>query len=205
MKRLLHLVGRIVVFLSLGSTAVFWLGPTMSQAIEVQPNATQVQAALQRGKQAAEQRIPPDQLYAWFGEAGELQPRGFLMTKLGGLAVMATHFSLRAATPAEDEIAQILEGKTLLVSVVIFGEHPSFAIDCYVLLDQGGRTIKPVTVRFDGQAARSPVWPKSPSYRGKVVASFAYADFDPKSQTKLSVFPSEGGPVTFDLDFSRIE
>ncbi len=177
----------------------------MSQAIEVQPSVTHVQAALQRGKQAAERRIPPDQLYAWFGDEGELQPRGFLMTKLGGLAVMATHFSLRAAIPDEHEIAHILEGKTLLVSVVIYGERPSFAIDSYVVLDQGGRTIKPVTVRFDGQAARSSVWPKSPAYRAKVVASFAYADFDPKGQTKLSVFLSEGGQVMFDLDFSRIE
>lgn len=177
----------------------------MSQAIDVQPSATQIQAALQRGKHAAEQRIPPDRLYAWFGGNGELQPRGYLMTKVGGLAVMATHFSLRSATPTEDEIAQILAGKTLLVSATIYGERPTFAQDSYMVLDQAGRTIKPVTVRFDGQAARSSVWPKSPAYRAKIVASFAYADFDPKAQTKLLVFPSEGGQVTFDLDFSRIE
>lgn len=188
-----------------GLALAWWVIPAMSQAIEVQPNDAQVQAALQRGKQAAEQRIPPDRLYAWFGEEGDLKPRGFVMTKLGGLTVMGAHFYLRAATPDQTEIAQVLESATLLVSVTMYGERPTFAQDSYVVLDQGGRTIKPVNVRFDGQAARSSVWPQSPAYRAKVVASFAYVDIDPKAQTKLSVFPSSGGQVTFDLDFSRIE
>ena len=205
MTKFPHPASSMTPALSTGFAMVFWLGPAISPAIEIQPNVAQVQEALQRGKQAAEQRIPPDRLYAWFGGDGELQPRGFVMTKLGGLAVMATHFHLRSATPTESETAQILEGKTLLVSVVIYGDRSTFAIDSYVVLEQGERTIKPVNVRFDGQAARSSAWPKSPAYRAKVVASFAYADFDPRAQTKLSVFPSGGGQVTFDLDFSRIE
>ncbi len=205
MKRFRTLAGRMVTALGPGALLVCMLCPATSQAIEVHPTATQVQAALQRGKQAAEQRIPPDQLYAWFGEDGDLHPRGFLMTKLGGLAVMGTHFYLRGATPDEVEIAQILDGKTLLVGVILYGDRSTFAIDSYALFDQGGRTIKPVSVRFDGQAARSSVWPKSPAYRAKVVASFAYADFDPVARTTFSVFLSGGGQVTFDLDFSQIE
>ena len=42
-------------------------------------------------------------------------------------------------------------------------------------------------------------------YRAKVVALFAYADFDPRAKTKLSIFPSSGGEVSFDLDFAAIE
>ncbi|MGQ0811272.1 MAG: hypothetical protein ACT4OO_08615 [Nitrospiraceae bacterium] len=179
--------------------------PDVGGAIEVQPSQVHIETALQRGKEAADKQIPPDQLYAWFGASDELRPRGFLMTKINGLVVMAAHFALRSQTPTQQDIAQILEAKTLLISVLMFGERPNFAVDSYMLLDQGGRIVKPVNVRFDGQASRTSVWPKSPAYRGKVVASFAYADFDPKAQTKLSVFPSEGGEVTFDLDFSRID
>ncbi|MEW6248148.1 MAG: hypothetical protein AB1555_15760 [Nitrospirota bacterium] len=179
--------------------------PFEAQAIEVQPTRVQIEAALQQGRAAAEKRIPPDQLYAWFGATDDLHPKGFLMTKLNGLVVMGTHFALRSATPTEQEIAQILNAKTLLVSVILFGDRPNFAVDSYMVLEQNGKTIKPLNVRFDGRAARTAVWPSSPAYRAKVVASFAYADLDPRAKTKLVVFPSGGGEVTFELDFAQID
>ena len=89
---------------------------------------------------------------------------------------MATHMALRGLQPSEADVAQVLEGKTMLISTVIFGNTPNFAVDSYMVLDQGGKTIKPVTVRFDAQADRSVVWPKSPRFKAKVVASFNYAD-----------------------------
>jgi hypothetical protein len=49
------------------------------------------------------------------------------------------------------------------------------------------------------------VWPQQPAYRAKVVAQFAYAELDPRAKTTLTVFPSSGGQVGFELDFSRIE
>jgi hypothetical protein len=174
-------------------------------AIEVRPNPEQVRAALERGKAAAAARVPPDQLYAWFGSRDDLEPRGFLMTKMVGLTVMSAHFALRAATPSEPEITQVLDDTALLVSVVLFGGRPDFARDAYMVLAQGERTIKPVKVRFDGQAARSSVWPQVPGYKAKVVASFNYSDLDPLAPTKISVFPADGGEVTFEVDFARIE
>jgi len=174
-------------------------------AIEVEPQNQQVQAALQRGKAAAAARTPPDQLYAWFGSSKDLEPTGFLMTKMVGLAVMSTHFALRGVTPSEPEVKQILDETTLLISVTIFGNRPDFARDSYMLLMQGTHTIKPVKVRFDGQAARTAIWPNSPSYKAKVVASFNYAEIDPQATAKLSVFPAGGGEITFELDFSRVD
>ena len=118
---------------------------------------------------------------------------------------MSTHFALRGAVPSESEVQQILDETTLLVSVTIFGDRLDFARDCYMLLVQGAHTIKPVKVRFDGQAARTSVWPNAPAYRAKIVASFHYADLAPRAAAKLSVFPSGGGEVSFDLDFSQID
>ena len=127
------------------------------------------------------------------------------MTKVGSLVVLANHMALRALKPGEQEIAQVLANKSLLVNVVIFGDRPNFAVNSYVVLEQNGRTIKPENVRFDARAERSAVWPQRPAYRAKVIALFAYADLDPHAKTKLMVFPSGGGEVTFDLDFAEIE
>lgn len=195
-------IGTSAVAFAVGVLCVWSVG---AQAIEVQPTRLQVEAALQRGKLAAAARTPPDRLYHWFGSSNELEPRGFLMTKLAGLAVMSTHFALRSATPSEAEINRILEERTLLISLLIFGDRPNFALDSYVVLQQGQRTIKPVTVRFDGQASRTAVWPKPPAYRAKVVASFSYGDLDLRASTRISVLPGSGGEVSFDLDFKQID
>jgi hypothetical protein len=181
------------------------LSSAVAQAIEIQPTADQIVAALERGQAAAAARTPPDHLYTWFGpDRGQAQPHGFLMTKLDGLAVMSAHFGLRGVRPSDLERDQVLADPHLLVTVILFGERPDFAVDSYVLLLQGERKIPPVKVRFDGKADRSRLWPASPAYRAKVVAFFAYADFDPHAKVRLSVFPKKGGDESFDMDFGAI-
>jgi hypothetical protein len=118
---------------------------------------------------------------------------------------MSAHFALRSAVPSQTDINQVLDETTILISIILFGDRSDFLQDCYVVLTQDARTIKPVRVRYDGQAARSSVWPKGPAYRGKIVAQFNYAELNPSGRTKISVFPADGGEVTFDLDFARIE
>lgn len=174
-------------------------------AIEVDPSQTQIQAALGRGKCTAARHQPPETWYARFGSGDDLDPSGFLLTKLGGLSVLATHMALRGLEPSAADVALVIESPTMLVSAVIFGDDPSFAMDSYMVLDQGGKTVKPLMVRFDGQADRSAVWPERPRFKAKVVASFAYADFDPLAETTITVYPAHGEAVSFSLDFARIE
>lgn len=173
--------------------------------IQLHPSNRDIQRALERGNTAAKARVPPDRLYAWFGPRRELMPHGFVLTKLVGLSVMASHFALRGETPSEEEISRILADSSLLVSVIIFGDRQDFAVDSYLVLTQWDRTIKPATVRVDGQAARSAVWPGRPRYRAKVVASVPYAELDPLAKTRISVFPGGGGEISFDLDFAEID
>jgi hypothetical protein len=92
----------------------------------------------------------------------------------------------------------------MLVSTVIFGNTPNFAVDSYIVLEQGGKVIKPVTVRFDAQADRSVVWPKTPKFKAKVVAWFNYADFDPMAKTTIAVYPATGGEASFPMNFVEI-
>jgi hypothetical protein len=182
--------------------ACFW-SPAL--AIEIQPTPELIRAAIEQGAEAARQHSPPDTFYTRFGASDDLHPNGFLVTKLGALSVMSTHMALRGLQPSEADVAQVLDGKTMLISATIFGNTPRFAADSYMVLDQAGKTVKPVTVRFDGQANRSAAWPESPRFKAKVVASFNYQDFDPTAQTTITIFPANGGEVTFALDFSSIK
>lgn len=186
--------------------AGFWAGGlSLAVAIDVQPTQEQIQAAIERGRDAAAQRSPPDTFYARFGATEDLQPSGFLITKLGALSVMATHMALRGLEPSDADIAQVLDAETMLVSATIFGNVPNFAVDSYMVLDQAGHTIKPVTVRFDSRANRSAAWPDVPRFKAKVVASFNYHDFDPDVPTTITIFPANGGEITFPLDFSQMK
>ena len=187
------------------SACSLWLCATPVLAIDAQPSDDAIRAALARGAEAAKQHQPPDTFYTRFGATDDLHPSGFLITKLAALSVMATHMGLRGLEPGDADIAQTLDGKTMLISATIFGNVPNFAVDSYMVLDQAGKTIKPVTVRFDGMASRSAAWPESPRFKAKVVASFAYADFDPTAQTTISIFPANGGEVLFPVDFSQIK
>lgn len=192
------------LLLCVGVVALSCLSHVSAHAIDAHPAAQQIQGALELGKEAAQKRSPPDTFYVRFGATDELHPSGFLVTKLGGLSIMAAHMALRGLQPSEADVTQVLEGQTMLVSTVIFGNVPNFAVDSYMVFDQGGKTIKPVTVRFDGFANRSAAWPESPRFKAKVVASFNYADFDLNAKTVITVFPANGGESSFNIDFSEI-
>ena len=175
-----------------------------SWAIEVSPTQAQIDQAVEQGLETAKARVLPKRLYAWFGSDQDLRPQGFLTTKMNGLTVMASHFGLRGETPSKMEIQRILAEETMLVSVMLFGRTPTFAAKSYIVLKQGKELVKPIKVRVDGVAHRTRAWPEAPRYQARVIGVFRYDSFDPMAMTTILVFPSEGGEVSFDLDFSRI-
>ncbi len=177
----------------------------LAAAIEVNPTPTQIQFALDRGQQAAAQHHSPETLYRRFGGVDSVQGEGVLLTKLGSLSVLAAHMALRGLEPSAADVAHVIEASTMLVSATIVGERPDFAVNCYMVLDQGGRTIKPLTLRADGQANRRTTSPESEKLYAKIVATFRYNDFDPNARTMIMIFPASGGEVRFLVDFSHIE
>lgn len=176
-----------------------------TQAIEVHPTSEQIRAAVDRGKEAAREHRSPDEFYVRFGSVDELQPGGFVITKVANLSVLATHMALRGVEPSHSDIAQVTETPAMLVTAVIFGERPSFAVDSYLVLEQRGKTVSPVMVRVDGRGKRSASWPNQPRFQAKIVAWFNYADFDPAANTTITIFPAQGGQVSFTLDFAQVE
>ncbi len=187
------------------SVALLVAAPVPGLAIQPAPTPAQVDAAVQRGQEFAPQHVPPDRLFAWFGDEDELRPKGFVLSKVVGVRVMAAHFALRGQPLTESDLRQVLDSPSMIITAFIFGDHPNFAVNAYVVMEQGGKAIKPVNVRFDAAAARTSVWPKSPAYKAKVVATFNYADFDPMAATKLLIYPPSGGEVVFNLDFAQID
>ncbi|MCP9455573.1 MAG: hypothetical protein NNA18_05635 [Nitrospira sp.] len=174
-------------------------------AIVVQPTDEQIRAVVVKGQEVAHTHLPPDVLYPRFGEAGEQRPHGFLVTRLGSIAVMAAHMALRGLDPGPSEIAQILKEPVMLVIAVLWGDRPSFAVESYMVLTQGERVIKPVTVRFDGRASVERQDHDRSVYKAKVVGAFRYEAFDPLAVTTITVFPSHGDAIQFVVDFSQIE
>lgn len=174
-----------------------------AEAIVIWPSQSQVQRAVAKGIAAAHKRIPPNRLYQRFGSAEELEPHGFLLTKLSAITVMTAHFALRSAVPSDEDLQRILSEPSLQVSVTLFGESPRFARDSYMLLKQDDRVIKPIKVRFDARAQKTRVWPEDPPYRAIVVAWFPYGAFDPMKPTTIMVFPGSGGELQFHVNLNE--
>src|SRR5438445_600010 len=179
-----------------GALIILFVVPIRAQAIDLQPSAEQIASALEQGKAAATTRTPPVELYSWFGPpsdpANEFRPRGFLMTKLSGLAVLSAHFALRAQQPNEQEIRRILDDQYLQVSITLYGDRRDFAQNTFVMLVQGDRKIMPVRIRADDTADRTSAWPKSPAYRATVIPSFTYGAFDPLRKAQPFAVPRPG-------------
>ena len=175
-----------------------------ARAIVVEPSVEQLQQAIDKGKAAVQSKTPPSQLYSRFGSSEDLRSHGFIMTKLGGLAVLSAHYAFRSASPTQQDIARITKDSDLQISATVFGSSAGFAVDSYMVLKQGDRLIKPTKVRSDAQAHRSVAYPNDPPYKAKIVASFPYGSFDPLVPTTVSVFPGDGGEISFELDFFSI-
>lgn len=126
------------------------------------------------------------------------------MTKLGGVAVMSSHFALRGERPSPQDIERIVGEADLQVVVTVYGPSPAFARESYLLFKQGERIIKPTRIRADGRAVSVEGGMEGGTFRAKIVASFVYGSFDPQGETLISVFPGTGGEVNFLLDFSGI-
>ncbi|MDR4492986.1 MAG: hypothetical protein AB7P17_02160 [Nitrospirales bacterium] len=192
-----------------GVFVLAWFFVHLGQSIPVEavvqnPSPKQLEEALMRGAAIARERQPPINLYAHFGRSEGFKPHGFLMTKLGGVAVLAGHFALRGEKPSSEDIERILAEETLQIVVTVFGDTPIFARESYLLLQQGENLIKPTRIRADGRATAIDTSSNHPTFRAKIVASFAYGTFAPEAETVISVFPGVGGEVSFLLNFSSI-
>ena len=201
-----HVNLKLLKYFSLTSVAVvLMLGTSQNTLALVQhPDRNQVEHALKRGMDFAQQHRPPNELYWHFGFTEKFESHGFLVTKISGLAVMAGHYALRGEQPTDHDIQQVLAEDALQVVVTVFGDSPGFAQDSYLLMKQGKQVVKPHRIRFDARARAVGHDQGTPVYRAKIVGLFPYGTFKPESHATLLVFPGVGGEISFELDLSMI-
>ncbi len=123
------------------SVPLILCGALDAEALLKNLTSKQVQEALKRGADFAEQRRPPNELYWHFGSTEKFAPYGFMVTKVSGLAVMSCHYALRGERPTDQDIQRILEEDMLQVVVIIFGDSFSFARESYLLFQQNGQMV----------------------------------------------------------------
>jgi len=201
-----HVNLKLLEYFSLTSVAVVLMLGTSQNTLALfqHPDRNQVEHALKRGMDFAQQHRPPNELYWHFGSTEKFEPHGFLVTKISGLAVMAGHYALRGEQPPDHDIQQVLAEDALQVVVTVFGDSPGFAQDSYLLMKQGKQVVKPNRIRFDARARAVGHDQGTPVYRAKIVGLFPYGTFKPESHATLLVFPGIGGEISFDLDLSMI-
>ncbi len=175
-----------------------------SFALVQNPTKAQVDQAIKRGIDFAEEHRPPNELYWHFGSTKNFEPYGFLVSELSGLAVMASHYGLRGEEPTEQDIERVLTEDALQVVVTVFGPSSEFAKDSYLLMRQEQAIVKPTRIRFDARAHKAGLDQGMPVYRAKIVAIFPYETLRLESLATLLVFPGSGGEIRFELDLSSI-
>ncbi len=185
-----------------GAWIVFPIQPAL--AILPHPDHMQVEQALKRGMDFAQQHRPPNELYWHFGSSENFEPHGFLVTKISGLAVMSSHYALRGEQPTDQDIQRVVAEDALQIVVTVFGDSPDFARESYLLIKQGEQVVKPERIRFDAQARVVGQDQRGSVYRAKIVGLFPYGSFKPESRAILLVFPGVGGEIRFDIDLSTI-
>ena len=168
------------------------------------PDKNQIDQAVKRGIDFAQQHRPPNELYWHFGSTKKFETQGFLVTKVSGLAVMSGHYALRGEQPTDQDIQRVLGDDALQVVVTVFGSTPGFARDSYLLFRQGEQIIKPDRIRFDAHARPVGHDQGDRIFRAKIVGLFPYGTFAPESRATLLVFPGAGGEIRFNLDLSTI-
>ena len=183
-----------------------WIvSPTLpALAILPHPDQKQVEQALKRGTDFAQQHRPPNELYWHFGSNEKFEPHGFLVTKISGLAVMSSHYALRGEQPTDQDIQRVVAEDVLQIVVTIFGDSPVFARESYLLIKQGEQVVKPDRIRFDARARAVGQDKRGPVYGAKIVGLFPYGSFEPESHAILLVFPGSGGEIKFDIDLWTI-
>ena len=189
----------------MGMAIVFVVCPEVpAQAVVPYPTQVQVDRALKKGTDFAKKHRPPNELHAHFGSTEPFEARGFLVTKISGLAVMTGHYVLRGEQPTGQAIQRVLDETALQVIVTVFGDSPGFARDSYLIMKQGEHVVKPHRIRFDAHARKVSHDHGDAVYRAKIVGEFPYETFNPTSSTTLLVFPGLGGEIHFTVDLSII-
>lgn len=175
-----------------------------SDGIKVKLTKEEIQEAIDWGAENKDSPENIDSAYR-FGEWESYKECGYISTKFYRLA----RFSCQSARSmykslTKSDIKGELACNSLTIVIYTYGDKIDFAQHYYMVLKQGDKIIqpKPGDVIADDWADMTARWPKSPSYRARVMAFFRYSKINPKAKTTI-ILDQGWGESKFEVDFSR--
>ena len=191
--------------LILGAAAA-WLVSGPADAIVVKLNQSEVNKAVEDGKQIKDVKTVPTRFGADLskdicGGGGEIQTKVVGLNRLGALIAADPERAEHDKAQVEQAIQKTAESNRLKIVFDFCGDTADFAEDAQATLEQDGRQIKGEMAKPDKAKKNA----EGPAYRGKIAASFAYGSFDPNAMTKITLYPKVGDAMSWEVDFSKIK
>jgi hypothetical protein len=105
----------------------------------------------------------------------------------------------------EEKLQKVLDMPNLEISFQLCGDDEYFADGAQVVMQQGGKTVKPIDVGPAEKGRQNERKDESmPAYRSRFTARFAYDTFDPMAKTKFLINLMDGKQIEFDADLSKV-
>jgi len=132
----------------------------------------------------------------------EYKESGSIFTKFSLLAALGASFARENKRPERTYINEILNMKTMAVTIWAYGDKRRFAKNYQIVLKQGDKVIQPVEAEADQLACKTAFFPKSPSFSARVNAKFLYSDINTRAKTAI-ILIKDRGESRFECDFSQ--
>lgn len=198
------------------------VGAAPTFAIDVKLNMDDAKKVLAAGREPMEAANTPEDVKKLLQQASTMTRVGADPEKdpCGPNAVLRTKrywlesFGRQEATESkkqkreirmpEDKIQKILDMPNLEVSIQLCGDDEYFAEGAQVVLQQGGKIVKPIDVS-PADKGRKNENAQEPAYRSRFTARFAYDSFDPNAKSKMIINLLDGKQIEFDADLAKVK
>jgi hypothetical protein len=196
-------VWRMSGVLAVAALWSFTASPSGAIVVDLDPAA--VKQAIEEGKQMKDVKSLPTRFGADLskdicGGGGEIQTKTVGLNRLGAMIAARPEDAERDKEKVDEAIQKTAESKRLKIVFDFCGDTPDFAEGSSATLEQNGRMIKGEVAKPDRARKNE----KGPAYRGKLSASWTYGSFDPNAVTKITLYPSMGDAMSWEVDFSKI-
>ncbi len=140
----------------------------------------------------------------WRLNLGEGMGSARVITPFAKIAFEAKHAASEGEPLDEDVIEGIIKeskGK-LAVGMAIYGDSKAFAQEADAVIEQDGKTVKPVESRPAMKAEPTDNWPNPPAYRAMCYYYFPMDKLDPDGKVTVVVSIPDQRGVRFEFDLS---
>ncbi|HZS12585.1 MAG TPA: hypothetical protein VFA38_10060 [Nitrospirales bacterium] len=138
------------------------------------------------------------------GANAVLRTKRYWLESFGRQEATESKKQKREVRMPDDKIQKILDMPNLEISIQLCGDDEYFAEGAQVVLQQGGKMVKPIDVSPADKGRRNEGGTDL-AYRSRFTARFSYDSFDPNAKTKVVINLLDGKQIEFEADLSRVK